>query len=126
MPKTVAHIVRTHELASKRRATGRPIWDQKIPIKQLLTNDDALTPEAAISIAKNIALTLRQKVPAFHFDCSHEDCDLDFLEAVEELEQVSLKSLEIDLQNNVDPTDFINHCLEAIYDWADINRFWID
>jgi len=82
------------------------------------------TPEQVALIGNKLARELR-RLPGKYFDQSNDECDYDFLNAVEELEQMTAESLSADCKRSGDePADELNRWLEEVYDWCDRNRVW--
>lgn len=40
MPRTIEHIVETHQVAAERRKAGQPVWDFRVEIKKYLHNEN--------------------------------------------------------------------------------------
>ncbi|OEZ53010.1 hypothetical protein JAB5_27440 [Janthinobacterium sp. HH103] len=59
------------------------------------------------------------------FDCSDPDCNYDFVDAVEMMEECTVATLASDLENGVEAVEMLNAWLETVYDWADANRVWL-
>ncbi|OHV93812.1 hypothetical protein AKG95_29215 (plasmid) [Janthinobacterium lividum] len=126
MPRTVETIVANHQAAAALRAAGKPIWPRKVNIKTILREDQSSEDPAVIADKANrIAKLLRAQAPARLFDCTDPDCDYDFVDAVEMMEECTVASLAVDLENGVEAVDMMNGWLEAVYDWADANRVWL-
>lgn len=126
MPRTVETIVANHQAAAALRAAGKPIWSRRVDIKALIREDQTSEDPAVIaSKANRIAGLLRLHLPATLFDCANADCDLDFVDAVEMMEECSVASLATDLENGVEAVEMLNDWLETVYDWADAERIWL-
>ena len=126
MARYVEDIVACHQAASKLRAAGKPIWSKTIDVKSIIHEDqDNETPEHICSISKRIAELIRSKAPASYFDIGHDDFDCDFVDAVEEMESSTIKTLAEANANGDEAVDIFNGWLETIYDWADVNRIWL-
>lgn len=125
MPRTTEHIVACHEHATALRRAGKPIWAHKVNLQSILDASNGQdTPEQVAEIGHKLAKELR-RLPSKYFDQSNDECDFDFLNAVEELEQMTAKSLIADCKNSEDkPTDVLDDWLDEIYDWCDRNRIW--
>lgn len=125
MPRTTEHIVACHEHATALRRAGKPIWAHKVNLQAILDKSDGqTTPEQVAEIGHKLAKELR-RLPAKYFNISSDDCDFEFLDVVEELEQMTAKSLIADCKNSEDgPADVLDNRLEEIYDWCDRNRVW--
>lgn len=125
MPRTIESIVACHQAAVGLRKAGRRIWNQTIHIKEILNENENDTAESIVDKSHRIAKLLRQEVDAAVLNELNSDCHMDLLEAVEQMEQCTVASLQADAVNGFLPTDFIDELLEVIYDWADSNRVWI-
>lgn len=126
MPRTVETIVANHQAAAALRAAGKPIWPRKVNIKTILREDQSSEDPAVIADKANrIAKLLRAQAPARMFDSTDPDCDYDFVDAVEMMEECTVASLAVDLENGVEAVDMMNGWLDAVYDWADANRVWL-
>ena len=83
-----------------------------------------VTHEQVAATGNKLARVLR-RLPGKFFDPSNDACDFDFLNSVEELEQMTAESLIADCKNSGDdPADVLDCWLEEIYDWCDRNRVW--
>ena len=126
MPRTVESIVSNHQAASALRAAGKPIWSRKVDIKAILREDQSSEDPTVIALKANrIAKLLRSHIPARMFDCSDPDCNYDFVDAVEMMEECTVATLASDLENGVEAVEMLNGWLETVYDWADANRVWL-
>jgi hypothetical protein len=54
MPRTVDHIVATHQLAQQRRDAGLPIWDRKLNLSDVFHNDAMTFTESRDAIVRII------------------------------------------------------------------------
>lgn len=124
MPRTVESIVECHQAAVGLRKAGQQIWNQTIHIKDILNENDTAA-ESIEDKAHRIAKLLRQEIDAAVLDELNSDCHMDLLEAVEQLEQCTVASLQAEASNGFLPADFLDEQLEVIYDWADSSRVWI-
>ena len=126
MPRTVESIVSNHQAAAALRAAGKPIWSRKVDIKAILRVDQSSEDPAVIALKANrIAKLLRSHIPARMVDCSDPDCNYDFVDAVEMMEECTVATLASDLENGVEAVEMLNGWLETVYDWADANRVWL-
>lgn len=126
MPRTVETIVANHQAAAALRAAGKPIWSRRVDIKALIREDQASEdPVVIASKANRIAGLLRLRLPAPLFDCANPECDHDFVDVVEMMEECSVASLATDLENGVEAVEMLNGWLETVYDWADAERVWL-
>lgn len=94
-----------HTTAAERRAAGRPVWDGRVSINELIRNGD---PDDASGVAAAVATRLRN---SNWYRTSDEFSNL--RGAVEELEDVE------------DADDF-DAVMETIYDLADDDRIWLN
>lgn len=126
MPRTVETIVANHQAAAALRAAGKPIWSRRIDIKAIIREDQTSEDPAVIaSKANRIARLLRVHLPATVFDCNSAECDFDFVDAVEMMEECTVASLATDLENGIEAVEMLNGWLETVYDWADAERVWL-
>lgn len=126
MPRTVESIVENHKAAAALRAAGKPIWSRNIDIKSILREDQTNeAPEHIAKVANRVAKLLRWRLPAAMLDGQSDECDFDFLDAVESMEECTVKSLAEDKANGVEAVEMLNGWLDQIYDWADANRVWL-
>ena len=125
MPRTIEGIVESHRLATALRNAGKPIWTYSANIREIIQAVGEETPESVSAAAVAIAARLRAGLPARFFDITHDDCDFDFLEAVEDLEDYSADRLRDQEAAGFDPTELFNERLDSIYDWADRERAWL-
>lgn len=68
---------------------------------------------------------MRRHLHATVFDCANPECDVDFVDAVEMMEECTAESLAGDLDNGVEAVEMLNGWLETVYDWADAERVWL-
>jgi len=128
MPRTIEHIAATYQIAAERREAGKDIWDRTVNIKDTLSAHPIADMDEFDSLeltASRIAAVLRASLPSYYFDVQHEEFDFTFNEAVESLEDMRAEYMRRDKKDGFDPVEEFNDCLEAIYDWADINRVWL-
>lgn len=121
MPRTVEHIVATHQHARELASRGEKIWPYKANIRTILSEDRTNeAPEHLAQVAVRVAGCLRASLPAKFFDFSHADADLDFIDLVEFMTDVDTNFLS----ECKTPVDLFNGWMEEIYDWCDANRVW--
>jgi len=124
--RSVEHLLTTHEIAQDRRAQGRPVWDRKIRIKDLLAQDAA--PEGASSderaawVANRVAERLKRQLPAEWLEMGKQT-DFTLLEVVDGMEALTASSYDDD--DAFTAEEDCNNMLAALYDWADIKRVWV-
>lgn len=121
MPRTVEHIVATHQHAQALRDAGADIWPFTANIKAITSEDPTNTSvqylaQAAVRIAK----CLKASLPAKFFDISNKDAELDFVDLVDLMLDVTPEYLTAEES----PVDAFNGWLQEIYDWCDRNRAW--
>ena len=126
MSRTVETIVANHQAAAALRAAGKPIWPRRVDIKAII-REDRLSEDPAViaSKANRIAGVLRRHLPVTVFDCANPECDFDFVDAVEMMEECTVTSLATDLESGVEAVEMLNGWLETVYDWADAERVWL-
>lgn len=126
MPRTIESIVANHQAAAALRAEGKPIWKCTVNIKRIIREDQTTKDPAVIAEKANrIGKLLRTKLPPETFDCTHPDCDYDFVDTVEMMEECTVIALAGDLENGVSAVEMLNGWLETVYDWASKNRVWL-
>lgn len=127
MPRTVEHIVACHQAASALRAAGKPIWDKKINVRAIIQEDqDNESPEHVAAISVRIAKLIRNTLPESFFDITHENYCSDLEDTVEALESCTVESLADDKKlMGIEAVDMFNDWMDALYDWADVNRVWL-
>jgi len=103
MPRTVDHIVATHDLARQHRAAGKPTWQHTLDIADIWQNDDLTLVELRDRIVTRI------KTNRWY---TTQDEGSDLHEAVDELGDITT------------PDDF-DAVWDTIYDLADTDRCWI-
>lgn len=123
--RTVEHIVACHQHATALRKAGKPSWAHKINLHAILdAGKGHELPAQVAEIANKLAKELR-RLPGKYFDQSSNDCDYSFIDAVEELEQMTTESLSADSKAFGDePVEVLDGWLEEVYDWCDRNRVW--
>ncbi|NKY60426.1 hypothetical protein [Nocardia flavorosea] len=104
MPRTVDHIVATHQLAAERRKAGKPIWDETIDVSRVWNDDDLSFEE------KRDAIVAQFKRSRWFRD------DDEFGRVREIVDE------EIAYAEDVDEFD---GWWDELYDLADYDRIWI-
>ena len=105
MPRTVDHIVETHQLAQSRRAAGRPVWEHKIVAQR--DDDDFEWTRDRFAEALKISPWMRASIKA-----AGDKFDSELWQLWDEIKDAE------------DERHF-NGVLDAIYDLADLERCWI-
>lgn len=125
MPRTAEHIVACHKHATALRNAARPIWAHRIDLHRILKDAQGKTSAGEIAeVAHQLAAEIR-RLPSRFFDMRHEDCDYDFLDAVEELESMTAQSILHECKEfGGEPADILDNWLSDIYEWCDNNRVW--
>lgn len=127
MPRTVEHIVATHEAARRLREAGKDIWDKTIDVQSIL--EDFKGTEDAEQLAEcmhRVAKLIRMRAPAEMFDISNPEVSFDFVDTIEEMEQCTAASIERDAKYlDDDNSGVVNNWLEVVWDWGDENRIWL-
>lgn len=116
---TAEHRVKMHTIAAERRNAGKPVWQYTVRgFKDALRlyqvgDDDTLieSRDATVSALKH-SPWYEQSPP---FGGLHE--------VVDELSDVG--NPDIDWDDDYDPEQHFNSCLERIYDLADHDRAWL-
>ncbi|TDP29838.1 hypothetical protein [Nocardia ignorata] len=106
MPRTVEHIVATHELAHERRRAGRPIWAEKVDLRDVFRNPDMTFIEC------RDAIVARLKRSRWFVEADPLECD-----GVHDIIAVHLAHAE--------DTDEWDGWWDELYDLADYARVWI-
>jgi hypothetical protein len=129
MPQTVELKVLAHELAEDRVKRGLPRWKGTLTfltsigqlVKRHEEGDPTLTAQMMLDGFHAAAKEVREKVPEAKGDIIHmKDDDLEaFLLTLEEW---TLSFIE----NCPDIIDEFDDVLDRLYDWCDVNRWWIE
>lgn len=109
MPRTIESLVDSHRAAAERREAGRPVWDHRLRIKHLLTDDES--DENAQQVGKEVAAIIRASTWA-RADQKERGGNSEVIMCAEEFE-------------DVDDLDHFNAVLDHLYDLADADRAWI-
>lgn len=128
MPRTVEGIVHCHELARDRARRRLPSWDGSLtflaPLKVLSERheegDDTLTAQMMLDGFHAAAKEVRAKVPQAQgktFEAVDEDLEY-FVLTVEEWNVAFIESCPDILAE-------FNRALDRLFDWCDVNRWWI-
>lgn len=119
MPRTIDSILDSHHAADERRKAGKPIWDRKLRIKHLLSDDSS--DERAKQKGAEIAAILRNSSWLRHDKAQLEaDPDTAGQYVTSEIETLAEEF------SDVETLDQLNGALDALYDLADIDRVWIE
>ncbi|WP_043598935.1 hypothetical protein [Nocardia otitidiscaviarum] len=106
MPRTIDHIVATHQLAADRRRQGRPIWDETIDVSDVFHNEDMSFEEIRdVVVAKIKASRWYRKADPHDFNGVREITD--------------------DHLAHADDVDEFDGWWDELYDLADYARVWI-
>ena len=103
MPSTPDHKVAMHQLATTRRAVGKPIWDRKIQLGDVFHNEGMTFEQRRDAIATRLRGSKW-----------YEGSD----------EYAEIRTLVDDLTDALDADQF-DAVWDAIYDEADYDRVWI-
>ncbi len=124
MSRSLDGLLSSHQLAEQRRAAGKPIWDRRLRLKDLLADSpDATSDERAAWVANCIAERLRRQLPAAWLETG-EEMDFELLEVVDGMEALLPTSYDDDEDFSV--LEDLNNMLGQLYDWADRRRVWIE
>lgn len=93
-------------------------WKRKIKLKHLLGSDTS--DEAAKEAARAVSAILKRQ-PEYE-----EDGIDDFSQAVNEMADIAASDDDPSYTTTFTRTRHFNLCLDAVYDWADAERVWID
>ncbi len=128
MPRTIEGIVQAHQISRERVRQGKPSWNATLHFMKALHDlherhdegDDSLTAQMLLDGFQAAAKEIRAKVPQAQQPTFEMD-DEDLENFVLTMEEFTLESL----QNAEDVFDDFNEALDRLYDWCDINRWWI-
>lgn len=125
MPRTIEHIVATHQHAQQLRSAGKPIWPYCVRFKSILQEDNANTSaEHLVGISHRIAMALKDQLPSRFLDFQSNDSDMDFIDLVDEMSEASIANFELEQKAGTAPIAVFNDWLTAVYDWCDSNRVY--
>ncbi|MFY0990900.1 hypothetical protein [Halomonas sp. C05BenzN] len=123
MSRSLDGLLASHQLAEQRRAAGKPVWDRRLRLKDLLAvSPDATSDERAAWVANRIAERLRRQLPAAWLETG-EEMDFELLEVVDGMAALTPSSYDDDEDFSV--LEDLNNMLGQLYDWADRRRVWI-
>lgn len=112
MPRTIESIAENHRVATERRKAGKPIWDRRLSIKHLFTDDES--NEAAQKTGREIAAVLKASP---------------WLKADQEAHGERLGDSEVQMAmeefEDIEDIAHLNLVLDGLYDLADADRVWI-
>ncbi len=121
MPRTAEHRVLAHQIATERLNAGKPVWASSISFANVFPEGCESMPEEpnddqARSLGKQYAKMLRAN-RLVKKALEQSDWELeDILDAMECLTS----------DENGSALDDLNEQLDALYDWADIHRLWVE
>jgi hypothetical protein len=96
-------------------------WEYKVRLKDLL--DEDTSDEAARTAAGAIATRLK-KVESWKSDTAMT-CELEGI--IDEFEEISDPNVSaVELAGRFGLCKYFNNVMNALYDWADYHRVWID
>lgn len=112
MPRTIEGIVENHQAATERRKAGKPVWDRKLHIKHLLSEDTST--ENAKKVGNEIAQVLRGSswLKADEKESAERMGGSEVAQVAEEFEDIE------DLEH-------FNAVMDRLYDLADADRVWV-
>jgi len=125
VPRTIDHILATHQLAASLRKEGKPIWNKTIDIGSIIREKRDASPEQIADVGQRIAKKLRSGLPANLLDETSDDYDEDIATPIEICENYTAGELANDRERGLDILADLNGQIEAIYDWADKHRIWL-
>lgn len=112
MPRTIESIAENHRVATERRKAGKPIWDHRLTIKHLFSDDDS--DENAKKVGKEIAAILRGS---------------EWLKANQEDSEGRVGGSEVEqIADEFEDIEDMRHfslVIDGLYDLADADRVWI-
>lgn len=116
MPRSLSLKQEAAQIALSRRSVGKPSWETQVQIKDLLK--DLEGDENIIAAAHAVAKRLRNAMPEELLDTDSNDYDDELVDIIDDLETYAPAMCS-------DFSGTFNETLDALYDWADINRVWI-
>lgn len=128
MPRTVEGILQARQISRERVRQGKPSWKATLHFMKTLRDlherhnegDDTLTVQMLLEGFQAAAKEIRAKVPQAQqptFDIDDEDLE----NFVLTMDEFTLESIEA----SPDVFEEFNEALDRLYDWCDINRWWI-
>jgi hypothetical protein len=119
MPRTIESILDSHHAADERRKMGKPVWDRKLRIKHLLSDESS--NERAKTVGTQIAAVLRGSSWLRHDKAQLEaDPETAGQHVTSEIESLAEEFAD------AETLDQLNAALDSLYDLADIDRVWIE
>lgn len=106
MPRTIDHLVATHELARERRAAGKPIWAHTVDVSRVFHNEDLTFAQRR----DGIVAALRGS--SWYRQADPDDCD-------------GVRELVDDHLAYAETGDEFDGPWDELYDLADVDRVWI-
>ncbi len=128
MPRTIEGIVEAHQIARDRVRQGKPSWNATLHFMAALgvlherheKGDDTLTAQMMLDGFQAAAKEIRAKIPQAQ-QPTFEMADEDLENFVFTMEEFTLESIE----SSPDIFADFNEALDRLYDWCDVNRYWI-
>lgn len=127
--RSIEHLLACHKMASELQKAGKPIWKATVKIKHLLPEGcdqmpNDLTPEQAADLGRQIAAVLksRERIERQKWlDERSENYDEELADIVASLENITgVEDIDMSAEEELLET------MSRMYDWADINRIWLD
>lgn len=117
--KDVDLLVRAHQISRARISRGFSPWAGELRIKSFLKGD-LDDPVQIVNAARSVAEVCKASLPVY-LDLLSKKYDRDLSEAVEILDDVGAD----DYADSDELLDTVNYAIRDIYDFCDLNRFWV-
>ena len=117
--KDVDLLVRSHQISRARISKGLSPWAGELKIKGLL-KEDLDDQVQIVNAARSIAEVCKASLPAY-LDVTSKKYDRDLDGAIEILQDVGAE----DYDDTDELLDAVNYAIRDIYDFCDLNRFWV-
>lgn len=112
MPRTIEGILDSHHAASERREKGKPIWDRKLHIKHLMTQDTSNESAQKTGAAISQVLSASEWLKADEKENGERIGGGEVAQIADEIK-------------DVETLEHLNAVLDSLYDLADADRVWI-
>lgn len=117
--KDVDLLVRSHQISRARISKGLSPWAGELKIKSFL-KDDLDDPVQIVNAARSIAEVCKLSLSVY-LDITSKTYDRDLDEAVDMLGEICSE----DYAGTDELLDAVNYAIRDIYDFCDLNRFWV-
>lgn len=128
MTRNIDHIVETHRIAAERRRAGKPSWKATIKLVRPASKAAGETPDPAkcIKMAGEYEKILKNTISPALFDENNNEYDDDLVLICDDLRLLHQGSELRPGEHHINPVEKLKEIIEDLYDWADINRYWIE